>query len=104
MSFQIKYPMHGYIYAGVNTNLGRPAKVKCDGKSMELYADKAGPPIVRLLISGLLWIKFLFFTHICVLGLIHGIKSFMWMKEHKYIYVRGSGPKDKFPFWWKEYG
>ena len=41
-----------YINVGVNTNLGRPAKVKCEGKSMELYGDKAGPPIVRLLISG----------------------------------------------------
>ena len=36
---------------GVNMNLGGPAKVKCEGKSTELCADKAGPPIVRLFIS-----------------------------------------------------
>ena len=43
-----KYHMCGYIHADVNVNLGGPAKVKCKSKSTELYADKAGPPIVRL--------------------------------------------------------
>ena len=39
--------MCGYIHVDANMNLGGPAKVKCK-KSMELYRDKAGPPIVKL--------------------------------------------------------
>ena len=40
--------MCGYIHADVNMNLGGPAKVRCKSKSMEVYVDKTGPPIVKL--------------------------------------------------------
>ena len=40
------------------------------------------------LFSGTLWIRLPIFTHICVLGLICGIKGFMWMKQHKYMAYR----------------
>ena len=47
-------------------NLGGPAKVKCK-KSMELYRDKAGPPIVKLF-------NFLHFTN--KVALFHSLSNF----------------------------
>ena len=59
---------------GVNMNLPRPS---AKNKSMALYADKAGPPIVKLFIFWHFMNKVALFTYICVLDLICGIKGFM---------------------------
>ena len=41
--------MCGYTHADVNMNLGGTAKVKYKSKSTELWVNKAGTPVVKLL-------------------------------------------------------
>ena len=56
----------------------RGGPVTANAKSTELYAMKAGPPIVKLFNIWHFMNKVaLFFTHSCVLDLMCGIKGFM---------------------------
>ena len=43
------YLMCGYTHADVNMNLGGTAKVKYKSKGTELWVNKAGTPVVKLL-------------------------------------------------------
>ena len=70
----------GYICAAVNMNLRTLTKVKSNGKSMEMYADKQSRTISCCTAHFLALYKFaLFHSYLC------GIKGFMWMKEQLFI-------------------
>ena len=77
--------MCGYkLYADVNVNLGGPAKVKCKSKSTEMYADKAGPPIVKL---------FNFWHFIHTVALFHSQLCAGFDMRHKKFCVNGKNMK-----------